>query len=148
MLDIDVAVSNLEKRPAPGGAPGGRGDLRAGLVRRHARALDSERAPPDPEARLQGQLAQGRIDVVEVEYSGEVAELKVAPITISVLKGILSPVRESVNLVNASHVAQELGIKVIESKVARSKDFASAVTVKVTGVVDRLVAGAVRVKER
>jgi len=93
--------------------------------------------------RFQGQLAQGRVDVVEVEYSGEVAELKVAPITIAVLKGILSSVRESVNLVNASHVAQELGIKVIESKVAHSTDFASAVTVRVKGVVDRLVAGAV-----
>jgi D-3-phosphoglycerate dehydrogenase len=93
--------------------------------------------------RFQGQLAQGRVDVVEVEYSGEVAELKVAAITIAVLKGILSSVRESVNLVNASHIAQELGIKVIESKVARSTDFASAVTVRVKGVVDRLVAGAV-----
>ena len=93
--------------------------------------------------RFQGQLAQGRVDVVEVEYSGEVAELKVAPITIAVLKGILSTVRESVNVVNASHIAQELGIKVIESKVARSTDFASAVTVRVKGVVDRLVAGAV-----
>jgi D-3-phosphoglycerate dehydrogenase len=92
---------------------------------------------------FQGQLAHGRVDVVEVEYSGEVAELKVAPITIAVLKGILSPVRESVNLVNASHIAQELGIKVIESKAARSTDFASSVTVKVKGVVDRLVAGAV-----
>ena len=92
---------------------------------------------------FQGQLAKGRIDVVEVEYSGEIAELKVAPITIAVLKGILMPVRESVNLVNASHVAQELGIKVIESKVSRSTDFASAVTVRVQGVVDRLVAGAV-----
>ncbi len=93
--------------------------------------------------RFQGQLAKGRVDVVEVEYSGDVAELKVAPITIAVLKGILSPVREDVNLVNASHLAQELGIKVIESKVARSTDFASAVTVRVKGVVDRLVAGAV-----
>ena len=93
--------------------------------------------------RFQGQLAKGRIDVVEVEYSGEVAELKVAPITIAVLKGILSPVRESVNLVNASHIAQELGIKVIESKVAHSTDFASAVSVRVKGVVERLVAGAV-----
>jgi len=93
--------------------------------------------------RFQGQLAKGRVDVVEVEYSGDIAELKVAPITIAVLKGILSPVRESVNLVNASHIAQELGIKVIESKVARSTDFASAVTVRVKGVVDRLVAGAV-----
>jgi len=92
---------------------------------------------------FQGQLAQGRIDIVEVEYSGEVAELKVAAITIAVLKGILEPVRESVNLVNASSIAQELGIKVIESKVARSTDFASAVTVRVKGVTDRLVAGAV-----
>ncbi|MEM9175068.1 MAG: phosphoglycerate dehydrogenase [Myxococcota bacterium] len=92
---------------------------------------------------FQGQLAQGRVDVVEVEYSGDVAELKVAPITIAVLKGILSSVRESVNLVNASHIAQELGIKVIETKVARADDFASRVTVKVKGVVDRLVAGAV-----
>jgi len=92
---------------------------------------------------FQGQLAQGRVDVVEVEYSGEVAEFKVAPVTIAVLKGILSSVRESVNLVNASHVAQELGIKVIETKVARSTDFASSITVKVKGVVDRLVAGAV-----
>ena len=92
---------------------------------------------------FQGQLAQGRVDVVEVEYSGEVADYKVAPITIAVLKGILSSVRESVNLVNASHIAQELGIKVIESKVARSTDFASSITVKVKGVVDRLVGGAV-----
>ena len=93
--------------------------------------------------RFQGQLARGRVDVVEVEYSGEVAELKVAPITIAVLKGILSTVRENVNLVNASHVAQQLGIKVIESKTTRTTDFASAVTVKVKGVVDRLIAGAV-----
>ena len=92
---------------------------------------------------FQGQLAKGRIDVVEVEYSGEVAELKVAPITIAVLQGILAPVRESVNAVNAAHLAQELGIKVIESKVARSKDFASAVTVKIKGVIERLVAGTV-----
>ncbi len=92
---------------------------------------------------FQGQLAKGRVDQVEVEYAGDVAELKVAPITISVLQGILSPVREGVNPVNAAHLAQELGIKVIESKVARSTDFASAVTVKVKGVVERLVAGSV-----
>ncbi|MCB9722556.1 MAG: phosphoglycerate dehydrogenase [Spirochaetaceae bacterium] len=92
---------------------------------------------------FQGQLAQGRVDVVEVEYSGAIANLKVAPVTIAVLKGILSPVREHVNLVNASHIAQEIGIKVIESKVARATDFASSVTVRVKGVVDRLVAGAI-----
>ncbi|MBW2423516.1 MAG: phosphoglycerate dehydrogenase [Deltaproteobacteria bacterium] len=92
---------------------------------------------------FQGQLAQGRVDQVEVEYAGEIAELKVAPITIAVLKGILSPVKEGVNLVNAAHVAQEMGIKVIESKVGRATDFASAITVRVRGTVERLVAGSV-----
>jgi D-3-phosphoglycerate dehydrogenase len=85
---------------------------------------------------FQGELAQGRVDQVEVEYAGEIAELKVAPITIAVLKGILSPVKEGVNLVNAAHVAQEMGIKVIESKVGRATDFASAITVKVRGTVE------------
>jgi D-3-phosphoglycerate dehydrogenase len=92
---------------------------------------------------FQGQLAQGRVDQVEVEYSGDVAELKVAPITIAVLKGIIGPFKEGVNLVNASHLAQEMGIKVIESKVVRATDFASAITVKVKGTVERLVAGAI-----
>jgi D-3-phosphoglycerate dehydrogenase len=92
---------------------------------------------------FQGQLAQGRVEVVEVEYAGAVAELKVAPITIAVLRGILAPVRENVNSVNAALVAQELGIKVIETKVGRSTDFTSSVTVKVKGVVERLVAGSV-----
>ncbi len=109
---------------------GGGADPRLPVARRRAqldqRALASRRsrwrtvAPylelGEKLGRFQGQLARGRVEAIEVEYSGEVAELKVAPITIAVLKGILSTVRENVNLVNASHVAQELGIKVIESE--------------------------------
>ena len=79
--------------------------------------------------RFQGQLCPGKIEEIEIEYAGGVADLRVAPITIAVLKGILSTVRENVNLVNASHVAQGLGIKVIESKTTRTTDVASAVTV-------------------
>jgi D-3-phosphoglycerate dehydrogenase len=93
--------------------------------------------------RFQGQLCPGAIDQVEVEYSGEVADLNVAPITIAVLKGILESVRDGVNMVNAPTVAQEIGLKVIESKVSLQKDFGSLVTVRVRGCEDRLIAGTI-----
>ncbi len=93
--------------------------------------------------RFQGQLCPGAIDEIEIEYAGEVADLRVAPITIAVLKGLLERVSERVNMVNAPHVAQERGIKVIESKASRPRDFASAITTRVRGCVDRLIAGAV-----
>ncbi len=92
---------------------------------------------------FQGQLCPGAIEQVEVEYSGDVANLNVAPITIAVLKGILNSVRDGVNMVNAPSVAQELGVKVIESKVSHTQDFASCVNVRVRGCVDRLVAGTI-----
>ncbi len=93
--------------------------------------------------RFQGQLCPGAIEEIEIEYAGEVAELRVAPITIAVLKGLLEPVSERVNMVNAPHLAQERGIRVVESKASRPQDFASAITTRVRGCVDRLIAGAV-----
>jgi D-3-phosphoglycerate dehydrogenase len=93
--------------------------------------------------RFQGQLAHGSIDQIEVEYSGEAANLAVAPITVAVLKGLLEPVSEQVNMVNAPVVAQEHGIRVIESKASRSADFASAITTRVKGLSDRMIVGAI-----
>ena len=93
--------------------------------------------------RFHGQLSAESVEQVEVEYAGEVAALRTAPITIAVLKGLLEPVSERVNLVNAPVIAQERGIKLVESKVSRAQDFASRITVRVKGTVDRLIAGAV-----
>ena len=81
--------------------------------------------------RFQAQLSPSGIDQVEVEYAGEVSEIEVAPITIAVLKGLLESVSDHVNMVNAPVVAQERGIRVIESKASRPDDFASCVTVRV-----------------
>ncbi len=92
---------------------------------------------------FQGQLCPGAIEQVEVNYSGEVAAMNVAPITIAVLKGLLAPTHEGVNMVNAPSVAQQLGIKVIESKSSHAEDFANCVSVRVKGCLDRLVAGAI-----
>jgi D-3-phosphoglycerate dehydrogenase len=93
--------------------------------------------------RFQGQLCPGAIDEIEIVYSGEVAEQRLAPITVAVLKGLLESVTEHVNMVNAPVIAQERGIKVIESKASRTRDFASAITTRVRGCVDRLIAGAI-----
>jgi D-3-phosphoglycerate dehydrogenase len=93
--------------------------------------------------RFQGQLCPGAIEEIEIEYSGEVADLRVAPITVAVLKGMLESVSDRVNMVNAPLVAQEHGIKVIESKSSRAIDFASTVTTRVRGYVERLIAGAI-----
>jgi D-3-phosphoglycerate dehydrogenase len=93
--------------------------------------------------RFHGQLAAEGVEQVEVEYGGDVAEMRTAPITIAVLKGLLERVSERVNLVNAPLIAQERGIKLIESKVSRAQDFASCITVRVRGTIDRLIAGAV-----
>jgi D-3-phosphoglycerate dehydrogenase len=93
--------------------------------------------------RFQGQLCPGKIEEIEIEYAGGVADLRVAPITIAVLKGLLETVTDRVNMVNAPVVARDHGIKVIESKASRSDDYASTVTTRVRGCVDRLIAGAV-----
>ena len=93
---------------------------------------------------FQGQLCSGGIDEIEIEYAGEVAELRVAPITIAVLKGVLARVSETVNMVNAAHIAQERGIRVVETKTARPQDFASGITTKLrcAGGSEKLIAGA------
>src|SRR5262249_52410091 len=75
--------------------------------------------------RFQGQLCPGKVDEIEIEYAGEVADLRVAPITVAVLKGLLETVTEHVNMVNAPIVAREHGIKVVGSKSSRTEDFAS-----------------------
>ena len=83
------------------------------------------------------------IDEIDVEYAGAVTELNVQPITLAVLKGILTPwVGEQVNFVNAPHLAQVRGIRVVESKVADSEDFVSLLAVSVRSkTCDRRVAG-------
>ncbi len=93
--------------------------------------------------RFQGQLCPRAIEEIEIEYAGEVSELRVDPITVAVLKGLLESVSDRANMVNAPVIAREHGIKVTESKTTRSGDYASTITTRVRGCDDRLIAGAV-----
>ena len=77
------------------------------------------------------QLAGSLPEEVQVEYRGDVTQFNVAPLTVAVLKGLLSPVLESaVNYVNAPMMAKERGVKVLESKGEEAGDFASSIIVK------------------
>jgi D-3-phosphoglycerate dehydrogenase len=81
---------------------------------------------------FQGQVFGHDIREVAIEYSGEVTEHDVKPITQAVLAGLLGPVIERVNMVNASIVAEERGIKVTESLSRRARDFASLIRARAT----------------
>ena len=94
--------------------------------------------------RFQGQLVESAINQVEVEYAGDIAEINVAPITIAVLRGLLERSQANVNMVNAPVLAQEMGIKLIETKVRKPVDFASSISVRTrSGTAVRLIEGAI-----
>src|SRR5437867_10832461 len=92
---------------------------------------------------LQAQLYEGGVERVTVEYNGEVAALTLAPLTIAVLKGLLTPILENaVNYVNAPVVAKERGIEVKEVKSSDAGDFTSVIRVRVeAGTKTHRVAG-------
>ncbi len=81
---------------------------------------------------LQAQLYEGGLERVTVEYHGEVAGLTLAPLTVAVLKGLLTPILEDVvNYVNAPIIAKERGIEVKEVKSSDAGDFTSLIRVRV-----------------
>jgi D-3-phosphoglycerate dehydrogenase len=94
---------------------------------------------------FQGQVVSGGLQEVLIEYSGEVAEMNVQPITVSLLKGLLYAIlKEDVNYVNAPFIAKERGIKVKETITSTSEDFISLIALKVkTSTGESSVAGTI-----
>jgi D-3-phosphoglycerate dehydrogenase len=92
---------------------------------------------------FQGKIFGHDLREVAIEYLGDVTEQDVKPITHAVLAGLLSPVIERVNMVNAAIVAEQRGIKVTVSLSQRARDFASMMRVRaVTAEQESKVAGA------
>ncbi|HEY3135630.1 MAG TPA: phosphoglycerate dehydrogenase [Blastocatellia bacterium] len=92
---------------------------------------------------FQGQVFGHDLREVAIEYAGEVTEHDIKPITHAVLAGLLGPVIERINMVNAAIVAEQRGIKVSESLSRRARDFASMIRVRaVTAERESEVAGA------
>jgi len=84
--------------------------------------------------KLVGQLAGGRVELLNVRLQGELATNKSQPLVVAALKGLLfQALRERVNYVNASIEAKERGIRVIETRDASVRDYAGSLHLEATG---------------
>ncbi|MFN3505255.1 MAG: phosphoglycerate dehydrogenase [Caldimicrobium sp.] len=81
---------------------------------------------------LTGQICEGAIDEVIITYKGELAKLDTKPVTLSLVKGLLTPfLKEDVNYVNALIRAKERNIKILEVKTEETEDFTSLISLTV-----------------
>ncbi|MCL4468651.1 MAG: phosphoglycerate dehydrogenase [Deltaproteobacteria bacterium] len=79
-----------------------------------------------------GQLHKDRVEEITIEYGGEITDLNTQPLTLACVKGFLQHIYgDDVNYINASVIAKENGINIIESKTGQSIDFTNLITVKV-----------------
>jgi len=89
------------------------------------------------------QLVEGRYEEIKISYSGEIIKHDLTPLTMSLIKGVLSPIlKETVNFINAVSLAKERGIKVTESKLSKEAEFVNLIQIEVrTDKESRCVAG-------
>lgn len=84
---------------------------------------------------LHMQIAKGGVEEVNLEFNGDLADQDIGPVTVAFLKGLFTPIlQDAVNFVNAPLIAEERGIRIVESKSRQTADFTNLlrVTVKTT----------------
>jgi len=82
-----------------------------------------------------GQLTETGLCKIKLEYAGEVAEMNTKALTATALAGVLQPLLEHVNLVNAPVIAKQRGIQIEE--VTRPTSGAYGTYVRLTVTTDR-----------
>jgi D-3-phosphoglycerate dehydrogenase len=81
---------------------------------------------------FEAQVFEAGLTQVTVEYSGEVSNLKLEPITLAALKGLLTPIlNENVNYVNAPLIAKDRGIEIKVSKTSGGTEYTSLITIRI-----------------
>lgn len=91
------------------------------------------------------QITRGAIEEVNIEYIGDASQLDTRPLTLAVLKGMLTPILgDMVNFVNTPVHVKERNIKVKESLKSDAEDFTNLISVHVrTSEEENLVAGTI-----
>ncbi len=79
-----------------------------------------------------GQVTETGIKAVTIEYDGHVAALSTRALTGVVLQGLLAPLLENVNIVNAPLVAKERNIAISEVTHDRAGDYQTLIRLTVT----------------
>jgi D-3-phosphoglycerate dehydrogenase len=91
-----------------------------------------------------GQLTDGAINGIVIEYAGDVGEMNTRALTSAALAGVLSAQLGLINMVSAPVVARERGIKVDEVKQTRRGAYETYIRLTVkTDNYERAVAGTV-----
>lgn len=90
-----------------------------------------------------GQVVESGIKDITIEYQGSVANLNTKPITASILKGLLTPMVETANVVNAPVLAKERNIDIKEVHHAKeNSDYQTQICLTVkTDTQERTVCG-------
>jgi len=79
-----------------------------------------------------GQMTETGLKSVKIEYEGKVAALNTKPLTAVAIKGLLTPMTEGVNMVNAPVIAKERGIEISTVNHERRSDYKTLVRITVT----------------
>lgn len=79
-----------------------------------------------------GQITESAIKKIEIEYEGTITDTNTDPITSTLLATLLGSQIESVNMVNATQVAQSRGIEIKQSYNEDAKNWRSMINVVVT----------------
>ena len=92
-----------------------------------------------------GQLTEGPIEAIRIEYAGDVAEMNTRALTSAALAGVLKPMLGDVNMVSAPVAARERGMQVDEVRQTQRGTYDSYVrlSLKMAGGQQRSVAGTV-----
>jgi len=78
------------------------------------------------------QLVEGRYQELNINYSGDITQYDLSPLTMALTKGLLSPIlKETVNFVNAVALAKERGIKIKESKSSKEEEFVNLIQLEI-----------------
>lgn len=81
---------------------------------------------------MYSQLFSGGIQSITVRYGGVLTKYNLKPLTIAILKGLLTPIcGDTVNFVNAPALAQERGMAVTESRSTEKEDFTNYIEIVV-----------------
>lgn len=79
-----------------------------------------------------GQITEHAIKKIEIEYEGTITDVNTDPITSTLLAALLAQQTESVNMVNATQIAQSRGIEIKQSYNDDMKNWRSMINVVVT----------------